>query len=336
MMGLWIPLLLHLHLDLVLSVSPAAGVSLSAPLNVSIASFNMEHTLSFLPGPGTAADARFRVHVLRFRRKNSWKPVAGCLELTARQTCNLTRPFKDPLDQYRARVQAFTPSQVSNWTLSGLFHPVIDTVLGPPDVSVSGCGNCLVLQVRPPVARGLQQRQQLLDLYRELRCLVRRTRDGAQFSLNLPYEEESVIGYLQPEVEYCVTVTVTTVFNPHAVPTKAHCAFTSPPPDSSSVHVVLGLLFVFSLLGLLLVGFVVYGGHLTSKLPRQHLPRLLSYIPLQGQNPGGAQPEPLNQISASQTHEDASADSLPALHGPAGPRRSSSAEGEEDEGLPSN
>ncbi|XP_071402966.1 interferon alpha/beta receptor 2-like isoform X2 [Centroberyx affinis] len=328
MMGLWIPLLLHLHL--------AAGVSLPPPLNVSITSFNMEHTLSFLPGPGTAADAHFRVHILRFRRKNSWKPVAGCLELTARQTCNLTRPFKDSLDQYKARVQAFTPSQVSSWTLSEQFHPVIDTVLGPPDVSVSGCGNCLVLQVRPPVARGLQQRQQLLDLYRELHCLVRRTRDGAQFSLNLPYEEESVISYLQPEVEYCVTVTVTTVFNPHAVPTKAHCAFTSPPPASSSVRVVLGLLFVFSLLGLLLVGFVVYGGQLTSKLPRQqHLPRILSYIPLQGQNPGGAQPEPLSQISASQTHGDATADSLPARHGPAGPRGGRPAEGEEDEGLPS-
>ncbi|KAM3862179.1 interferon alpha/beta receptor 2-like [Diretmus argenteus] len=174
-MGLWI--LLHFHLG---NAPWSVSVSLPDPFNVSVASFNMEHTLSFTPDPGTPSDTHFRVHILNFRRKTSWTPVARCLVLTAGETCNLTRAFKNPLDQYRARVQAFTPTQTSNWTLSGQFQPLTDTVLGPPKVTVSGCGNCLHLQVSPPTARGLQQYKQLKDLYRGIHCLVRRTRDGAQ------------------------------------------------------------------------------------------------------------------------------------------------------------
>lgn len=54
---------------------------------------------------------------------------------------------------------------------------LIAAVLGPPDVTMSGCGNCLLLQLKVPTARG---HQQLKDLYRELVLKVRRTRDGAQ------------------------------------------------------------------------------------------------------------------------------------------------------------
>uniref|UniRef100_A0A667Z193 Interferon/interleukin receptor domain-containing protein n=1 Tax=Myripristis murdjan TaxID=586833 RepID=A0A667Z193_9TELE len=211
-----------------------AGVSLPAPVNVSIDSLNMEHTLNFLPGLGTSADAHFRVQILRFR--NSWKPVAGCLELAATQTCNLTGEFTETLQQYQARVQAFTPTQESNWTLTGHFTPYTDTVLGPPKVSVSGCGNCLLLQVSPPTSGSIQQNKQLQNLYSGLLCVVRRTRDGAQFSLNLAYEEEILIRYLQPGVEYCVTVTVTATINSNSMPTEPHCAFTGPPASSSGTQ----------------------------------------------------------------------------------------------------
>ncbi|KAF7656977.1 hypothetical protein LDENG_00033720 [Lucifuga dentata] len=273
-MGLWMLLLLHL----------VVCVSLPAPFNVSVTSFNMEHTLSFLPGPGTPANTRFRVQVIHLSRRNSWKPVAGCLELTAGQTCNLTRAFKDPFRHYQARVQACTPTQACNGTLSRQFQPLTDTVLGPPDVSVSGCGNCLILQVHVPTTRGIQQQRNLQDLYRGLVLLVRRTRDGAQFMLKLPYNKESVINYLQPGAEYCVTVTVTTILNSKSVPSKPHCAFSSPPPVSSSVHVAVGLLCAFCVLGVLLVGLAVYSGRLTFRLPGQHLARTLSYILPQGQS----------------------------------------------------
>lgn len=245
-MGLWTLLLLHLHV--------VFCVSLPAPSNVSISSFNMEHTVNFLPGPRTPSDTHFTVQIVQ-QRKSSWKPVVGCLELTPGQMCNLTRVFKNPYTQYKARVQAFTPSLTSNWTVTGWFLPLSSTVLGPPNVSVSGCGNCLILLLKAPATKSLQ----LENLYRGVILNVQRTRDGAQFRLNLPYSEEKVIMYLQPGTEYCVTVSVTAFFNNNSVSSKPYCAFTSHPPPRSSLYVVFGLLGAFCMLGFLITRFVVHG-----------------------------------------------------------------------------
>ncbi|KAG7239135.1 hypothetical protein INR49_030016 [Caranx melampygus] len=241
---------------------PLVGVFLPAPSMVSISSFNLEHTLSFLPGPGTPPDAHFTVQIIR-QRKSSWRPVWGCLKLVVGQMCNLTTAFKNLNSRYQAQVQAFTTNQTSNWTVSKWFQPLSDTVLGPPDVSVSGCGNCLNLQLRLPVKTLGQQKLQLKSLYRGVVLHVHRTRDGLQFRLNLPYREENVITYLQPGVEYCVTVTVDTLFNSNTVSSGPYCAFTSPPPPMSSVYVVVGLLGASSMLGLLLIGLLVHGGQLS-------------------------------------------------------------------------
>ncbi|XP_054470941.1 interferon alpha/beta receptor 2-like isoform X2 [Anoplopoma fimbria] len=316
MMGLWI-LLLHLHL--------VVCVSIPAPCNVSISSFNMEHILSFLPGLETPSDTHFTVQILRLRR-NTWRPVAVCLELKAGQTCDLTRAFKDPFDHYIARIQAFTSTQTSNWTVSGQFQPLSDTVLGPPDVSVSGCGNCLLLQIRVPTTKGLQQ---LKDFYRRVVVYVRRSRDGVQFSLNLPYKEDNMITYLQPGVEYCVTVSVTSFFNSNRVSSNPHCAFTSPPRSKSSVIVVVSLLGAFCALGFLLTGLVVYGGQLCFEF-RKLLHRTLSYIPLQCQNRGCAPMVVSDQISALQQHKDGSADCLLTANRLVQPLRSCSEGAEED------
>nr|XP_020442456.1 interferon alpha/beta receptor 2-like isoform X4 [Monopterus albus] len=235
MMGLWMLLLLHLHLGNAPWIEVVCA-SLPAPASVSISSFNMEHILSFLPGPGTPSNTHFMVQTIR-PRKNSWRLVAGCSELMAGQTCNLTKVFKDPYDKYQARIQAFTPTQTSNWTVSQWFQPLTDTVLEPPDVSVSGCGNCLIMQLKVPTTRGLK------DLYRGVTFHVQRTRDGAQFSLTLPFKEKNVITYLQP------------------------------------VNVVFILLGVFCMLGFLLIGLVAYGGQLNFKLLKRHLPRSLVIEP---------------------------------------------------------
>ncbi|XP_023273357.1 interferon alpha/beta receptor 2-like isoform X1 [Seriola lalandi dorsalis] len=261
-MELWMLLLLHLQLANAPWIEDVA-VSLPAPSNVSISSFNMEHTLSFLPGARTPSNTHFSVQIIR-QRKSSWRPVVGCLELKAAQMCNLTTAFKDPYTQYRARVQAFTATQASNWTVSGWFQPLSDTVLGPPGVSVSGCGNCLILQLRLPVTRGGQQNLQLENLYRTVELHVQRTRDETQFRLSLPYKEETVITYLQPGVEYCVTITVTTYFSSNSVSSRPYCAFTSPPPPTTSAYLVFGLLGASCMLVLFFIGLMVHGGWLSS------------------------------------------------------------------------
>lgn len=56
------------------------------------------------------------------------------MELTAGQTCNLTRAFKDPFDHYQARVQAFTPTQTSSWAVSRRFQPLSDSEIPPTHI----------------------------------------------------------------------------------------------------------------------------------------------------------------------------------------------------------
>ncbi|XP_072300104.1 interferon alpha/beta receptor 2-like [Eucyclogobius newberryi] len=198
------------------------------PVNISIWSFNLEHILHFVPGPGTPASARFTVQALKFSRK--WKDVPQCATMKPGQQCNLTLVFKDPLDSYQARVQAFTPNQRSNWTKSALFQPLPDTMLGPPRLMLSGCGNCLLLQVSPP----LLKTDQLLSLFWKLHVQVQRSRDGAQFNLSMPMREGIRVEHLQRGVEYCVTVVVHTVFNDNSTPGKRLCAL-SGPPDTAPV-----------------------------------------------------------------------------------------------------
>ncbi|XP_043987613.1 interferon alpha/beta receptor 2-like isoform X2 [Gambusia affinis] len=259
-MGLWTPLLLLLHL---------VCVSLPAPANVSITSYNMEHILRFWPDPRTPPDARFTVQI-HSTRKQRWKTVAECAELTAGQTCNLTSKLKDMFGYYLARVQALRTNQTSNWTSSNLFHPLEDTFLGPPEFSVSGCGNCLVLQVRDGPGTPSYHNEELKDLHKEMELNVRRTRDGAEFRLKQSYQQETVISYLQPGVEYCVSVSFKSFINRNSVPSEYRCAFTSPPPPQHTLFLVLGLLGGFTLLVVIFVGRFIY----SSKVKNQHLPSM--------------------------------------------------------------
>lgn len=55
-----------------------------------------------------------------------------------------------------------------------------------------------------------------------------------QFSLNLRYQDNMVITYLQPGVEYCVTVSVKTFFKSPSVASEPRCAFTSRPQHATT------------------------------------------------------------------------------------------------------
>uniref|UniRef100_A0A8C6LX17 Interferon alpha/beta receptor 2-like n=2 Tax=Nothobranchius TaxID=28779 RepID=A0A8C6LX17_NOTFU len=231
-------------------------VLLPSPANVSISSYNLQHFLSFWPSPGTPHGAHFMVQILSSRRTR-WTSVSDCVDLKPGQTCNLTSDFMDPLDHYRARVRAISTNQTSKWTVSRQFQPLSDTVLGPPDLSLSGCGSCLVLRVRLPTDKLLWHNTQVTSMYWEVLIHVHRTRDGAELKLKLPYKQESVIPYLEPGVEYCVSVSITTTFNPTSIFSERRCSFTSPPPSEISQFLLLGLCGVFGLVVFLLLGRLI-------------------------------------------------------------------------------
>lgn len=53
--------------------------------------------------------------------------MAGCSQLTAAQTCNLTLAFQDPFQQYQARLRAYVSNLTSHWTVSSWFQPLTDS-----------------------------------------------------------------------------------------------------------------------------------------------------------------------------------------------------------------
>ncbi|XP_062391391.1 interferon alpha/beta receptor 2-like [Sardina pilchardus] len=248
-------------------------VSLPPPVNLSILSFNLEHRLTWLPGDGTPTSTLFRVQ--RHLERQLWLDVAGCVSVGWSESCDLTSFLDDMYEAYVMRVQAFSPhgNATSPWTPSQTFHPIADTVLGPPVLQVSGCGACLQLHISPPTTRG--QRQMINFLYRTLRANLTRTRDRAQFSLSVQ-SGENMIGYLEPEAEYCVTVVVVTTSNLNTMPSHPHCVYTSP----ASVNTVLVLVCVLTALSLVVALFfcaaLFYSGLLLPS--RKPLPNTLSSV----------------------------------------------------------
>ncbi|KAJ8352560.1 hypothetical protein SKAU_G00240360 [Synaphobranchus kaupii] len=307
---------------LFLLLLPVVHCTLLAPLNVSIVSFNLEHILHWLPAPGTPVTTQFRVHCLHLSEV-SWKPVPWCLKVdTETLSCDMTESFLDSSSFYIARVQAFSSPQRSNWTLSAPFNPILDTVLGPPQVSVSGCGSCLRLQITPPTGRGPQN---LLSphLLSEFTCWVRRSGEHAQFSLRVSSSEELLVEYLEPGVEYCVTAAVTVNFNTRAVPSQPQCAYTSPPPINT-VPALLGALCVTCLLGVLFCSFL-FSSRGARYLPKT-LPRILLSIPSLIQTPHTAAPEPFSLVTILPLERT----NFPSSWAPLGPNADQEEE-EEDE-----
>ncbi|XP_039602403.1 interferon alpha/beta receptor 2-like [Polypterus senegalus] len=130
--------------------------SLPAPANVYFDSHNFEHVLRWHPGTGTPAGTQYRV---QYRREgNNWSLVGDCLNVTYVPECNLTGRLEN-MEYYKARVQAFNETHQSNWKHSVAFQPVSETILGPPSVTLSGCGNCLLLNMSSPRGSGVNSLQ---------------------------------------------------------------------------------------------------------------------------------------------------------------------------------
>ncbi|XP_017326116.1 interferon alpha/beta receptor 2 [Ictalurus punctatus] len=248
--------------------------SLTSPQNVSIVSFNLEHKLTWTPGPGTAAVTHFRVQSYNQKRK-LWISVKSCSDLQIGESCDLTTTFNETFGHYQARVQAFSQDQESNWTTSKFFTPLVDTTLGPPLVSLTGCGNCLLLKLSPPLSVE-QKHDPLTYLYQRYTVNVSRTRDKAQFVMKAS-NGENLINYLEPGVEYCITAIAVTSFKNLVLPSDPQCTYTSSQPLNTVAMFLSALCAVFLLVLLLCAGLIYTGqfGNFHTTLLRA----LVSFLP---------------------------------------------------------
>ncbi|NWU93841.1 INRA2 protein, partial [Upupa epops] len=104
--------------------------------------------------------------------------------------------------------------------------------LGPPEVNISSCLNCINVTIKLPTSyfRRNEKLLSLIDIYEELYYVITlRTLDGVH---KRPHERttedlfSTVIEELYPNRNYCVSVTVTASLNKNSIPSAWKCVTT--------------------------------------------------------------------------------------------------------------
>ncbi|NWU37302.1 INRA2 protein, partial [Hylia prasina] len=102
-------------------------------------------------------------------------------------------------------------------------------ILGPPEVNVSSCPNCINVTIKLPAShlRGKGRLQSLTDIYEELYYdITLKSLDGEHKRPRQTTTEEvfsTVIEELYPGRNYCVSVVVTASLNKHSIPSPWKC-----------------------------------------------------------------------------------------------------------------
>ncbi|XP_033863944.3 interferon alpha/beta receptor 2-like [Acipenser ruthenus] len=260
------------HLIQVVCCVQLASIALSAlpdPVNVIIDSNNFDHILRWEPGAGTPMGMNYRVEWC-CRKGNKWSQMR-CLNVKDGRECNLTKKFKKIHKVYKARVQAITKTQQSSWTESKWFQPVSQTILGPPEVSVHGCGDCLFLQLSPL--------KSLLEIYHEFEYFIVMKRAGQSKTSSdmTTILNEYEINNLERATNYCVSVSMSANTNGNSKVSQWHCAFTSP-EGKSKVPFLLVAVCVPLVLSAAVMAALVYSGYLCK--PKTQLPKVLASFTL--------------------------------------------------------
>ncbi|XP_061092789.1 uncharacterized protein LOC133125088 [Conger conger] len=172
------------------------------PVNLSISSRNYIHLLTWEPGPGSPDGLSYGVEVYSLGSDTSLH-VPGCEEVVSPLECNLTDVMPDPRDQYFTNVTANLGIQSSTQGMLGAFRPMDETILDPPLLNVSFCGQALCVGLRPPSGRLQQVYSSLLYT-----LMVSNSKDGAQYPLSTKGLGGEKIKHVEPGRKYCVTATI--------------------------------------------------------------------------------------------------------------------------------
>ncbi|KAJ8386795.1 hypothetical protein AAFF_G00167440 [Aldrovandia affinis] len=270
---------------LILHCCHALG-ALPAPANVTIDSRNFEHILRWRPGPGTPLGTTYKVNfskgkqlLVRPRYLNSSVTMV-----------NLTRTFKQVTKQYTVHVRALNGDTESPWSNQS-FCPFTDTVLGPPEVSVVGCGGCLLLKITLPRGRA---NKTIVEIYNEFVFSIFWKRPGeSQVQKVTTTLNQHKINDLHRGVEYCVQVHPEQVVNPNILSSDWTCSFTDPPTQNLVPGALATVSVVVVLAGVVLFGLVY--GFLCN--PNTSLPMALTFLVQYSVSVADPVPDPISVIS---------------------------------------
>ncbi|XP_030143433.4 interferon alpha/beta receptor 2 isoform X1 [Taeniopygia guttata] len=199
------------------------------PYNLQMDSHNFQHILSWQAEHDPAVPASYNV-LYRDRRSQSWMSAQQCSGI-AQLSCELTEEFKDTSPEYSVLVQSIGGAQVLNSSVLR-FVPLTETILGPPEVNITSCPNCINVTIKLPAShfRAKGKLLSLIDIYEELDYdITLKSLDGEHKRPRQRTTEEvfsTVIEELYPSRNYCVSVGVTASLNRNSVPSPWKCVTT--------------------------------------------------------------------------------------------------------------
>uniref|UniRef100_A0A096MCZ9 Interferon alpha/beta receptor 2-like n=1 Tax=Poecilia formosa TaxID=48698 RepID=A0A096MCZ9_POEFO len=193
---------------------PSAVASLPAPVNLRIESLNLNHVLRWDPGPGSPPGTQFRIYFPIFgSREMKGNPVNST-------SCELN--LKNPEKNHVIAVEAFYNSTTSpRSTIT--FHPVADTVIGPPLLSVARWGTCIQGNISMP---DLGRYTKAINYDFSFTVLWRKGNDGEIQELKA-HNGSFILSNLEKDVEYCIQVLPKARVNENTQPSEWNCTFTS-------------------------------------------------------------------------------------------------------------
>ncbi|KAG9331076.1 hypothetical protein JZ751_020274, partial [Albula glossodonta] len=171
--------------------------SLPAPINVIVESLNFEHKLRWDPGPGSPPDTTYIVQYSPCHNAKLPLHVPNYMVAVVKQTLQQCTS-RDPWLTYTIKVRASHHGKKSPWGETQ-FSPSSDTVLDPPVLTVSGCGDCLTLSITFP--------EFIQQVYGQIHYNISWKRAGHSEVGTLFMKSSRVeLQYLERGMEYCVRV----------------------------------------------------------------------------------------------------------------------------------
>ncbi|XP_038575686.1 interleukin-20 receptor subunit alpha-like isoform X2 [Micropterus salmoides] len=192
--------------------------SLPAPVNVSVDSVNFRHVLRWDPGPGTPPGTQYMI-IRRVKGKNG-KPLPHNVTQTSLKL--RLHHFKT----YYLMVQASYNQTLSPESSKVVFTPFEDTKIGPPQLSLTGCGNCIQINISLPEADGQSGIPDIQELY-DADFRVSWRKHNATVESFKTKDRNLTIENLQYGMEYCVQVHTEAYLNKNTMPSDWKCTFTS-------------------------------------------------------------------------------------------------------------
>ncbi|XP_038005249.1 interferon alpha/beta receptor 2 isoform X2 [Motacilla alba alba] len=211
------------------AVCSLPGISQGLPYNLQMDSHNFQHILSWQAEHDPAVPASYNV-LYRGHRSQNWMSAQQCSGI-AQLSCELTEELRDKSSEYSVLVQSTGGAQVLSSSVLR-FVPFTETILGPPEVNVTSCPNCLNVTIKLPAShfRDKGKLLSLIDIYEELDYeITLKSQDGEHKRPRQSTTEEVfsvVIEELYPSRNYCLSVGVTASLNKNSVPSPWKCVTT--------------------------------------------------------------------------------------------------------------